>query len=142
MATNVKQMLQLIQDRTCAVLPSEIQGESCMKDENGEDLLRLGIAVQRDIILSAGYEAAPDIPADTAACLAAVCTLMANRTIASAFLLTAADIASSLSDNGELDEANRPAAAIAALMARECLRNYSFHYNEARNARLGRKESS
>ena len=67
--------------------------------------------------------------------------LAENRAIMSASLIGSADIERELSDGGPLDEADKPSAAMAALMLHECLRNYSMRYNQLREERLKRRDA-
>lgn len=59
-----------------------------------------------------------------------------------AALITPEQISAGLSGGEGVDEENREAVGMAALMLRECLRNYSAAYNKARAERLKAMEAA
>lgn len=142
MATDIERMLRLVTERVGTRLPESIQAESVMQDEEGHVYLRLAIAVHRDIINEIGYYAHPDVSVDVAAAMAALTQLARGKAIMAASLITAGTIAAELSDGDRLDEENLDAVNMAALMLRECLRNYSASYNRARAERLKKRDGS
>ena len=119
MATDVKKMIRLVQERTAYGVPEKAPGVCTMQDEDGKPMIRLGFDAHRDCIAVIGYEAAPEVSVDICAALAALCGLALNRPVMAASSLTAEDLAAELSDDGKVDEENRMALDAAIAMFRE-----------------------
>ena len=141
MATDIEKMLRLVTGRSHVGTLEAPDAESVLRDESGREHLHLEISVRRDIIREARYTCDSDVSVGLAAAMAAAAGLAENRAIMSASLIGSADIERELSDGGTLDEADKPSAAMAALMLHECLRNYSMRYNQLREERLKRRDA-
>ena len=130
MATDVKKMIRLVQERTAYGVPEKAPGVCTMQDEDGKPMIRLGFDAHRDCIAVIGYEAAPEVSVDICAALAALCGLTLNRPVMAASSLTAEDLAAELSDDGKVDEENRMALDAAIAMFKEAVRMYAKVYTE------------
>ena len=136
MSRATEKMLELIKAGTGTEMPETVSGESLMQDETGYVFLKLAISVHKDIITQAAYYASEEIAIDTAAAMAAVKAIMA------AALLHAEDIEDMLEFDATARAENGQAVKLAAMMMKECLRNYSAKYNIARTERLNRRNES
>ena len=123
MATNGEKMIELVRARSFWGVPEEAAGLCTVQDEEGLERLRLGFDAHRDAIAVIGYEAAPETGADVCAALAAPVMTAYND-------LDEAVLAAALSDDGTVDEVNRPAVALAVAMLREAIRVYARAYAE------------
>lgn len=121
-----------------AEYPKAPAAESVMQDENGQELIRLGLVVSRDIITDAVYLLDAELPGEIADAMSEMVKLAKGKAIMAASLIRAADIIKALPPN---DPGAFRAAAVAELMLRECLRNYSMNYNRARAERLRNRDS-
>lgn len=132
MATDSEKMVKLIRERTRQGVPSEPAGEAKVQDESGDTMLRFGFSLHRDIITDAGYEAAPEVVIDIAATVAAMCGKIIDLKVMEAALLTPLDLEALVSDDGSVDEENKPAVALSYMLLREALKEYSRKRNEER----------
>ena len=130
MATNGEKMIELVRARSFWGVPEEAAGLCTVQDEEGRERLRLGFDAHRDAIAVIGYEAAPETGADVCAALAALCSLAVNSPVMTAYNLKAEDLAAELSDDGQVDEANRTALNIAIAMFKEAARMYARVYTQ------------
>ena len=142
MSRATEKMLELIKAGTGTEMPETVSGESLMQDETGYVFLKLAISVHKDSITQAAYYASEEIAIDTAAAMAAVTALMTNKAIMAAALLHAEDIEDMLEFDATARAENGQAVKLAAMMMKECLRNYSAKYNIARTERLNRRNES
>lgn len=130
MATNAEKMIQLVRDRVAYGVKENAPGICIVKDEDGNEMLKLGFDAHRDYITVIGYEAAPEVSVDICASLAALCTLAGDKPVMAAYNLTREDLERELSDDGTVDEANGFAISLAMSMLKEALKVYSSLYNE------------
>ena len=130
MSTNAEKMIDLVRTWTCYGVPKNATGLCIVRDEHGEEHLKLGFDAHRDCITAIGYEASPETGVDVCASLAALCLLALNQPVMTAYNLSEADLCAGLSDNGSVDEANRPAIKLAMTMLREAIRVYANTYTE------------
>ena len=130
MATDAKKMIRLVQERTGYGVPENAPGVCVMQDEEGNPKIKLGFDAHRDCITVMGYEAAPEVSVDICAALAALCSLAVNSPVMPAYNLKAEDLAAELSDDGQVDEANRTALNIAIAMFKEAAPMYARVYTQ------------
>ena len=131
MATNGEKMIELVRARSFWGVPEGAAGLCTVQDEEGRERLRLGFDAHRDAIAVIGYEAAPETGADVCAALAALCGLALDQPVLTAYNdLDETALAAALSDDGTVDEVNRPAVALAVAMLREAIRVYARAYAE------------
>lgn len=136
MATDAEKMIRLIRDRIAAGVPENAEARAEVKDESDRVRIRFGFTTYRDIIQEAGYEADDDTALDVAACLAALADKIEGMKVMEAALLSPADVEALVSDDGEVDEENKPAAALAYVVLAEALKGISNKRGEAHAAWL------
>ena len=130
MATDAEKMIRLVRERCGYGVPENAPGVCTVKDEDGTEKIKLGFDAHRDYITAIGYEAAPEIRADLCAAPAALCSLADQKPVMTAYNLTVEELAGELSDDGQVDEENRPALSLAVAMLKEAAKVYSLIYNE------------
>lgn len=124
-------------------IPANIQALGEITGPTGSTLLTISFQTHRDLISEIGYSAPADCPEILRACAAAVCHLAFEKAVMAAELIGPAEIASLLSDDGNLDDETFYFSMIAILALKNALSSYaSFRSNDYKNWKAGQSNSN
>lgn len=128
---------------TWTQIPDSIQAFGEITGPDGNTLVSIAFHTHRDIINEIGYSAPASCPEELRACAACVCELAKDKAVMAAELIGPAEIASLLTDDGNLDDQTFYFALVSILALKNALSSYaSYRTNDFKSWKSMQKDSS